>query len=524
MAYPVTVARVGRIGIWLPVALALLLGFREIGTADFWWQWAAGKHILQNGIPRWDPWLTTATPQPWIEMRWLYCVALYWSIENVGAWLPIACASAMYAAGLAFALRCGDRADRSWLAAVGVAAVCVMGRRLVVRPEAFTILFLGLLLFVILRFRREKASRWFTLYSIGSIQLLWVNTHALFALGIAIVSLWLIVELFDSSPRRNVAASAVLISVAASLINPYGWHGLAYPLILMQEIHAGPYKENIVELKNAFAFGFTPSIVFHCILAVAVTLFAIRRKGDVFLLGVCLATLYLSITTVRNAPLFAISAAAFLSTCEIRRSRLGGAMAAFSACIVAYSFSIGLWTLEDRLGLGINRNRYALKTANSLLNAPTPIFNTLVEGSLLIAQGQKAFADPRLEVLPPARFSEMLEIARCKMTLPSQYNSVFLTLDCALAGKLATSSGWRLLGLDGVGIAFTRDDAAIPNRKRLVEMVLANLPSTPTRFSPLRTAQSPVPYRRAAIFLYNIGAKKEAGDVLATARRVYPSR
>src|SRR5688572_32212929 len=106
-------ARFAWLGWGLPVALVFFLGLREIGTADFWWQWATGRHILENGIPTHDPWLTTAEPRPWIELRWVFCVGLYWMVEYVGAWLAIVIASLLYATGLGFALTAGGKPPRN---------------------------------------------------------------------------------------------------------------------------------------------------------------------------------------------------------------------------------------------------------------------------------------------------------------------------------------------------------------------------------------------------------------------------
>jgi hypothetical protein len=191
--------RMGRyrwLGWAVPVVFVAFLSMREIGSADFWWQWAAGRYILENGIPWLDPWLTTSEPRPWIEMRWLYCIGLYGAVEYAGAWLAIFCAAVLYCSGLGFVLKSGAGSAR-WTLAIGVLAAIAIGRRLSVRPEAFTFAFLGVLLFLISRVRQGRLEPKWALIWMGLTQILWANTHALFAIGPVFCALWAFVELLQ---------------------------------------------------------------------------------------------------------------------------------------------------------------------------------------------------------------------------------------------------------------------------------------------------------------------------------------
>jgi hypothetical protein len=163
-----------------------------------------------------------------------------------------------------------------------------------------------------------------------------------------------------------------------------------------------------------------------------------------------------------------------------------------------------------------------LEAAKALATAQEPVFNSLLEGTVLIAQRRKAFADPRLEVLPPSRFTEMLEIARMKRPLPDRFQSVFLSLDSPLAGKLAMTDGWRVLGIDACGIVITKDAGQRADAGRVTGMAMELLPKDLPAFSWMRVARSPIPYRRVAAFLRNMGKAKEAEEMLSIARRIYP--
>jgi len=514
------------LGWTVPVAFVAFLSMREIGSADFWWQWAAGRHIVEHGIPWLDPWLTTAEPRPWIEMRWLYCIGLYLSVENAGSWLAILSAAVLYSAGLGFALKSGGGSAR-WMLGIGVVGAIAVGKRLSVRPEAFTFAFLGMLLFLISRVRQEKLDPKWALIWMGLIQVVWANTHALFAIGPVFCTLWIIVELLLKGKHRRIAIAALLITTFCSFVNPYGLTGVLYPITLFGELHGGAYTRNIVELRSPFAMGLSPSLVAYVLLAATTFYCALKRRGDSLLLIFTLATFYLSITAVRNVPLFALCTVAYFVSCAWETSKaahITAAAASAATAVFAYIFAVGTWSIEDRIGLTINESRYGLRAARALVEqkGAGQVFNTLVEGSLLEAEGRRAYCDPRLEVLPQERFLEMLAIARLKKPLPDEYGSVLLILDCALAADLVKRGGWRLLGVDAVAISMVREPGARVSVEELETKALATLPQNPPPFSWFRRSLSPIPYRRMAIFFVNLGEPEIAERMMTEARRIYP--
>ena len=57
-------------GCLLALAVHRLFGY------DLWWQLATGAWIMENGLPSTDPFSYAFPDRPWIEPRWLYCVAV----------------------------------------------------------------------------------------------------------------------------------------------------------------------------------------------------------------------------------------------------------------------------------------------------------------------------------------------------------------------------------------------------------------------------------------------------------------
>ena len=117
-----------------------------------------------------------------------------------------------------------------------VAALPLLASRPEVRPEGLTTLFLGALFFILVRFREGGCSaKW--LWLIPVIQLVWVNVHLLFFMGIFVTSVFLIDALLVHG-RGTEAKKIFLIlicSVLVSLVNPFGIDGFLQPLRIFDE-------------------------------------------------------------------------------------------------------------------------------------------------------------------------------------------------------------------------------------------------------------------------------------------------
>src|SRR5438093_9799049 len=83
----------------------LALAIREIWAVDLWWQLRTGQWIVDHrSVPSHDTLSYTAGDHPWIEMRWLYCVAAYLLWQVGGSTVLILCQAALVAAAFAVAL------------------------------------------------------------------------------------------------------------------------------------------------------------------------------------------------------------------------------------------------------------------------------------------------------------------------------------------------------------------------------------------------------------------------------------
>ena len=114
-------------------------------------------------------------------------------------------------------------------------AVLVLGGRMYVRPETFTLLYLSIFLAVLTRIDRTPRLA----FVLPFVQVAWVNTQGLFVFG---PILWAF-ALLDAAARPGAFAAsrarfwrstsaAAMLTVISCLLNPYGLRGALYPLEL----------------------------------------------------------------------------------------------------------------------------------------------------------------------------------------------------------------------------------------------------------------------------------------------------
>jgi hypothetical protein len=250
----------------LLAGVAFILGCQELFDADVWWHLRSGRWILEHGrVPDLDPFTFASADRPWIDLQWLFQVALAgaFAVGGVRGMILVAsgvCASAVLVAATA----CRSRWPRWVVVACWLPATVAMSTRFGPRPEVFSLLGVAAYLAVLLRADEVPSLAW----RLAPIQVLWVNLHGLFVLGPLILGLYLadrfVCSLLGSRPSHGIsparwwvhlggAATAVGI---ACLVNPYGLRGAALPVELFPKITAwgGPYKSYIAEFMNLQTF------------------------------------------------------------------------------------------------------------------------------------------------------------------------------------------------------------------------------------------------------------------------------
>jgi tetratricopeptide (TPR) repeat protein len=235
------------------LTLTFLLGAFPLKDTDIYWHLRTGDLIRQTGhVPRVDIFTFTSEGRPWIDLHWLFQIAVSWIRERGGVvGLNLAkCVVTCVAMLVLLSAR-----KRDWPIAVmllaWLPALLVLGGRIYVRPETLTLLYLSIFLAVITHW-----DRWPRLaLLLPLVQVAWVNSHGLFVLGPIVLGYGLI----DAAIRggipaperrkwwRTVLAASVATGVAC-LINPYGITGAVYPVELAGTMSNPIFRDKTAEL------------------------------------------------------------------------------------------------------------------------------------------------------------------------------------------------------------------------------------------------------------------------------------
>jgi hypothetical protein len=233
---PSEAARPRSQAIWhasLAALAASLLCFVMIPTQadpDLWGHLRFGLDILRaHSLPAIDPYSFTQAGGAWINHEWLaeLIFGLVWKAAGAAGLVLLKVALAVITGGLCFhyLLRAGVSTQR----ALGILLLLLplMPQFNSVRPLLFTFPAFVLTIAILCDAERGRAQR---LWLLPPLFAVWANLHGGFIAGLAILVLWAAAHaIFDRQPFRPVALP-LAATFAATCINPYGWHLLAFLL------------------------------------------------------------------------------------------------------------------------------------------------------------------------------------------------------------------------------------------------------------------------------------------------------
>lgn len=199
-----------------------------------------------------------------------------------------------------------------WAMLIATLTVPLFAYRTEVRPEGFSYLLLAVYYLLMSRHRSGQLGFTQLLLWMLPLQLLWVNLHIFFFLGIGLVGVFLMDALLLKRDAQKWKETAILLCamVAVSLVNPHFHNGLLAPLTIFDE-----YGYMIVENQTVFflqeRFG-NPQFIHLEILtvfalgAVVWTLVRGLWRDMIPELLLSIGFLVLSFLAVRGIPLFAM--------------------------------------------------------------------------------------------------------------------------------------------------------------------------------------------------------------------------
>src|SRR5438128_4994279 len=225
---------------WLIVpALVFIPMMSDRGyLADFWHHLARGQAIVTEGaLLDHDRFTFTVPGRSFQDVNWL-TQAVYYLLYDAGGLELVQLVNALTLA-LTFTLlvMVCRRVSGSLIvgSAVGIAAFFGIWQVLTIRPQT-----LSLLLFVLMLDLLERATRnprWLLLPPL--MMALWANLHPAFPAGLMLIGCFALAAVWEGwragqflrHPPTWYFAGCLLVSVLATLLNPYGWRLYQYVVL-----------------------------------------------------------------------------------------------------------------------------------------------------------------------------------------------------------------------------------------------------------------------------------------------------
>ena len=452
------------IGLALGIAFITAVALGHSLSNDEFWSLAAGQWMLSHhrmiGL---DPFSYTESHRRWVTDEWGSELALAGLFRAFGAW-----AYSLYAIGLgglclvatrAYVRALGARGGRVALIlvvlALGLAGVLVGDRGL-----DFSLVWLPVELYLLTRARRDP--RW--LVALPLLCLLWVNTHGSILVGLGV----LIVELawsfapegwaarlggFGRSPHTGALAVALVASLVASCVTPYGPGLLLYDIGVSTNGQIGQY---ISEWNSPDFHSLAVALVFLVPLVVLVA--CVRNRHVLVLEGTLGAVLFVeALRTQRLVIYLMVVAAGLAATLPTREwdpvmRKLGGAAFAVAgiACLAAPAVPAGAVS-----------SSLPVQAFNDLRAHPGRIFTEYTWGDYSIARHRATFVDGRTDLFEGSVLTEFFAITNLTTNpdpVLSAYHVAYVVWAPAtpLAEYLQRDPRWHVVDRTPVALVFAR--------------------------------------------------------------------
>jgi hypothetical protein len=187
---------------------------------DLWGNVRFGLDVLHDRAPSRVDRYSFTQDIPWVNHEWLSELFMGTAYRVAG---PIGLAVLKGTLVLlVFLVVLGPYRNGSALLIGAVFLVLVVGTGRVsgtLRPQLWSLLATGILC----RWLMNGPRRWW-LVAIPAVFLLWVNAHGGWVVGAGILAVWTAARFLTDRSSRTLLAGVGVLSMLATLVNPYGWH------------------------------------------------------------------------------------------------------------------------------------------------------------------------------------------------------------------------------------------------------------------------------------------------------------
>lgn len=463
-----------------------------------------GEIILNTWhVPKVNLFSYTNPDFPFINTHWLFGVIAYFFNRTGALQLLLIIKIIIFVTSVWLIIKIIPEDRKTLLLPLGFIFLHVLRERAELRPEIFSFLFTAITYYIL-----EKRNR--LLFFLPLIQLLWINTHIYFFIGLILQTIYL------SSHKTKLPAIILGLSIVISLINPNGLTGLLYPLNVTKN-----YGYSIVENQTMFLLESIqfrdPNFLFVKLsaglvgLSLIVTIF--RRQWEIKNILLAVSGVVLALMHVRSFPYLV-----FLSFPAVMQNF--GPIKKNKFIFFLLLITCALLLLESFFYLNGSYYKYRdegkevkldfVESSRGALDfllakdLPQPIFNNFDIGSYIIYRGYpkySVFVDGRPEAYPAQfftgiyipgqsdykNFKELEEIYEFKTVIFSHTDQTPWAR--SFLQNVVKDETWKIVYIDDFMIILTK--------KQMPALNLAKLDPNSYSFS------NHVSYLRLGLFLLN---------------------
>ena len=432
-----------RFRVILTALLLLVYGFYlaheiDLTVGDLGRHLKNGQLFFENGsIPKINLYSYAYPDYPFINHHWASGAVFYLTEHAVGfAGLSLGFIALSMVTLLVF-LNVATRYSSFAVAApIAVIVLPILITRHEVRPELFSYFFAGVFLYILWDYKHGRSS-FRRLFWLPILEILWVNLHIYFFIGIMLIAVYLLealVAVLTHNQKQNSREQfkglgmILALTILATCLNPAGIAGAIYPFLILNEYGAPVIENYSVTAILRQGYAFLPLVYFLIILALVCLswLYAVKKNRSSFSLGNFLLTVVffaIAWSAIRNFALFAyfalpLSAVNFKGVLggEGQASaspsilKISGGLAVIALVLVLINPAYFVSSNRGRVGIGLEEANGAAAEFFLKENVSGPIFNNFdVAGYLVyhLYPGHRVFIDNRPEAYPAAFFGEV---------------------------------------------------------------------------------------------------------------------
>jgi len=479
--------------------------FKIFQDDDIFWHLATGKYIVENkSIPSSEVFSYTESDVKWIPFEWGWDLVTY-SIYNLGGFVALSLfRTLLITATFGFLLMAMKKLKVSTgliyfsLLLVAIALL----PRMSIRPHLFSYLGYAYLIYIFTIVRIEENKFWL-LYSIPFVFLLWANIHMSVMLSFVVFILFVIFffrkEKSNRTPNQKNIRKIFIILIAttvAMIINPH--HINTY--IYAYEHSSMDMLQNINEWRSPFASDRgIYNIIYFLFLALSLyALYNLWKKKDYFSSLVIILTAVNSFRAVRFTAEFLILSVVFIVvaydylyrkafTEKIHRI-INGTITILIILLLYFSYTNVFYSKVIKsnyreTGFGINERFFPVKMFDFIRRVGveqigSKPFNSLNIGGYFVWNfpDRKNFIDSRN--VSEKRYDLYKEINATRVGFDTKlkqlgidyvlYSVPTMTLNASILEKtiisyLSTNSDWKLIYWDDISFLFVKNEMKFAN-------------------------------------------------------------